>query len=430
MTAAAIGAFSVVGLLFLLALRIPVALSLIGVSFLGIWGARGWNPAWGVLKSVPYEFVSNWTLTSVPMFVLMGYVGFYSGITSGLFNLAKALLHRLPGSLAISSTFACTAFASMCGSSVACAAAMGRIAIPEMVAAGYNRNLACGAIAAGGTLGALIPPSILMILFGVIAQVSIVELFISGFIIGILSAVAYVLIFLVFAWLRPDWVPRRLQSTDVPSLKQALIDTGPALLIMVATFGGMFGGIFTATEAGAVGAFLSLVYAFVSGRIGRDKVNQALVDTVMTCGALFLIGVGAIMLTRLLSISGLGMTISSLVHAMELSYWQLMLMIVALYLVLGMFLDPFGAMLITLPIFLPILNQYGIDLVFFGIFMVKMLEIGMLTPPVGMNVFVIKSVVGNLTNLGGIFRGVAPFFIVDLLVVALIVAYPSLALLR
>ncbi|MGE4337767.1 MAG: TRAP transporter large permease subunit, partial [Pigmentiphaga sp.] len=152
MTAAAIGALSVIGLLFLLALRIPVALSLIGVSFLGIWGARGWNPAWGVLKSVPYEFVSNWTLTSVPMFVLMGYIGFYSGITAGLFNLAKALLHRLPGSLAISSTFACTAFASMCGSSVACAAAMGRIAIPEMVAAGYNRNLACGAIAAGGTL--------------------------------------------------------------------------------------------------------------------------------------------------------------------------------------------------------------------------------------------------------------------------------------
>jgi len=199
---------------------------------------------------------------------------------------------------------------------------------------------------------------------------------------------------------------------------------------MLATFGGMFGGVFTATEAGAVGAFLSLVYAFVAGRIGRDKVNQALVDTVMTCGALFLIGVGAIMLTRLLSISGLGMTISSLVDAMELSYWQLVLLIVALYLVLGMFLDPFGAMLITLPIFLPILNQYEINLVFFGVFLVKMLEIGMLTPPVGMNVFVIKSVVGNLTTLGGIFRGVAPFFIVDLLVVALIIAYPALALLR
>jgi tripartite ATP-independent transporter DctM subunit len=359
------------------------------------------------------------------MFLLMGYIAYYSGITTGLFNLAKALLSRLPGSLAISSTFACTGFAAMCGSSLATAAAMGRIAIPEMVKAGYSRNFACGAIAAGGTIGALIPPSIIMIVYGVIAQVSIIKLFIAGIGVGLATAFSYVFVILIVSWLRPDLVPRKLDRSMVPDLKSSVLETAPVILILVGVFGGLFGGIFTATEAGAVGALLSLVYALIKGKLSREVFYKSLADTITTCGAIFLVGVGATMLTRLLSLSGLGSQISGLVGGFELSYWQLMSMIVLIYLVLGMFLDGLGAMLITLPIFSPILKHYGIDMVFFGIFLVKMLEIGMITPPVGMNVYVIKGVVGDLTSLSGVFKGIALFFLMDIVVIALLIAFPQ-----
>ena len=373
-----VGSIAIASLLALLAWRVPVALSLILVSFLGVWATFGLTPAWGILKSTPYDFVASWTLTSVPMFVLMGYISFHSGITSGLFRLAKALFSRMPGSLAISSTFACTGFAAVCGSSVACAAAMGKIAIPEMVKSGYDRNFACGSIAAGGTIGALIPPSILMIIYGVIAQVSIISLFLAGIGVGVATAIGYILVILALSWVKPEWVPRSLDRSDVPPLGKALMETGPVLFIMAGIFGGMFGGIFTATEAGAVGAALSLGYAVISRRINRRQILESLSDTVSTCGSLLLVGVGAAMLTKMLSMTGLGLYISQIIGAFNFDYWQLMLMIVAIYLVLGMFLDPFGAMLITLPVFLPILHHYHVDLIFFGVFLVKMLEIGMM----------------------------------------------------
>jgi tripartite ATP-independent transporter DctM subunit len=425
MSAVMVGTLAITALLLLLAWRLPVAIALILVSFVGIWASFGFTPAWGILKSSPYEFAASWTLSSVPMFLLMGYIAYYSGITTGLFNLAKALLSRLPGSLAISSTFACTGFAAMCGSSLATAAAMGRIAIPEMVKAGYSRNFACGAIAAGGTIGALIPPSIIMIVYGVIAQVSIIKLFIAGIGVGLATAFSYVFIILIVSWLRPDLVPRKLERSMVPDLKSSVLETAPVILILVGVFGGLFGGIFTATEAGAVGALLSLVYALIKGKLSREVFYKSLADTITTCGAIFLVGVGATMLTRLLSLSGLGSQISGLVGGFELSYWQLMSMIVLIYLVLGMFLDGLGAMLITLPIFSPILKHYGIDMVFFGIFLVKMLEIGMITPPVGMNVYVIKGVVGDLTSLSGVFKGIALFFLMDIVVIALLIAFPQ-----
>ncbi|MBN8292450.1 TRAP transporter large permease [Rhodobacter sp. NTK016B] len=424
-----IGALAILVLLALLAWRLPVAIALVLVSFVGLWTSFGWAPAWGTLKSAPFEFAASWTLSSVPMFLLMGYVSYHAGITTGLFNLAKALFGRLPGSLAISSTLACTGFAAMCGSSIATAAAMGRIAIPEMVKVGYNRNFACGAIAAGGTIGALIPPSIIMIVYGVFAQVSIIRLFLAGIGIGLATAASYILVILIGAWLRPGSVPRQLDPSFVPQLKPALLETAPILLILAGVFGGLFGGIFTATEAGAVGALLSLIYAAGKRVLTREILLRSLADTITTCGSIFLIGVGATMLTRLLSLTGLGSQISALVDGLELSYWQLMAIIVLIYLILGMFLDAFGAMLITLPIFTPILHAYGIDMVFFGVFLVKMLEIGMITPPVGMNVYVIKGVVGNLTTLNGVFRGILPFLFADMVVIVLLISFPTIMVL-
>lgn len=422
------GLYGVALLFVLLALRVPVALSLIAVSFAGVTLLLGVTPAVGILANTPYSFVANWTLSAVPMFLLMGFVAYHTGLTGGLFDAAKAVLHRVPGALAISSIFACSGFAAVCGSSLATAAAMGRIAVPEMVRAGYSPSFATGAIAAGGTIGALIPPSILMIVYGVFAETSVTKVFMGGVTIGLLTAVLYAAVVLLTCWLRPDIAPPRpLDGADI-GMRDALSKIWPVLLLMLVVFGGLFSGIFTATEAGAVGAVGAIAVALATGRLSAQAFRTALVETLMTSSSLFMIGVGAAMFTRFLGLTGLTGWISGLVGGAELGYFQLMLVVVVLYLVLGMFMEPFGALLITLPVLLPIFRAEGIDLVWFGVLVVKLLEIGMITPPVGMNVFVIRNVASEYATVGQIFKGVIPFLLADLVVVIIAILAPSFIL--
>lgn len=422
------GFYGVAALFILLLLRVPVALALIGVSFGGIVALLGLTPALGIVSNTPYSFVASWTMSAVPMFLLMGFVAFHSGLTGGLFDAAKAVLARVPGGLAISSIFACSGFAAVSGSSLACAAAMGRIAIPEMVRAGYRPSVAAGSIAAGGTIGALIPPSILMIIYGVFAETSVTQVFIGGITVGLLTAVSYALIVLVIAWLRPDVIPRHLDELELKSRREALLAVWPILLLVLLVFGGLFSGFFTATEAGAVGALGSIVIAAVTGRLTVRILKESLIETLMTSASIFIIGVGAAMFTRFLGISGLGGFISSAVNGADLSYWQLMLVIVLIYVALGTFMEPFGALLVTLPVLLPVLNAEGLSLVWFGVLVVKLLEIGMITPPVGLNVFVIRSVAEKYVSVVQIFSGVLPFIVADFLVVILVIAAPQIVL--
>lgn len=428
MTGIQIGLLGLGILTLLFALRVPVALAMLLVSWGGLAVLLSPEVSWKLLQSAPVDFAANWTISAIPMFLLMGYIAYHTGMTTSIFQLAKVVLARVPGSLAVASIFACTGFAAICGSSLAGAAAMGRIAIPEMVRAGYDRNFACGTIAAGGTIGALIPPSIIMILYGIFAQVSILKLFIAGIGIGLLTALSYIIVILMMSWLRPDLVPRRLERDESVSLRDSVLETWPVLLLIVALFGGLFGGVFTATEAGGIGAALAFVIALLQRRMTMNMLVQSVIDTVTTCASLFIIGVGATLFTKFISISGTGIFIADYVNGMELDYFKLMLMAVLIYLVLGTFMDGIGAMLVTLPIFLPILNAASIDLVLFGILVTKMIEIGMITPPFGMNVFVIKSVVGNLTSLTGVFRGITYFFVADLVVVAILIVFPAVAL--
>ncbi len=424
----ATGFAGVILLFILLALRVPVALALIAVPVAGIAWLLGWTPAIGILSSTPFSFVSNWTLSAVPMFLLMGFIAFHTGMTGGLFDAAKAVLRRIPGALAISSIFACSGFAAVCGSSLATAAAMGRIAIPEMVKSGYSPSFASGAIAAGGTIGALIPPSILMIVYGVFAETSVTQVFVGGVTIGILTAIAYSVVVLLTCWLRPDVAPPRPLDADDIDTRKAVLEIWPVLLLMVIVFGGLFSGTFTATEAGAVGALGSIVIAVLTGRLTFSLFKTSMMETLMTSSSLFIIGVGASMFTRFLGLTGLTGFLSSMVNGADLSYVELMLLIVGLYLVLGMFMEPFGAMLVTLPVLLPILKAESISLVWFGVLVVKLLEVGMITPPVGMNVFVIKNVAARYVTVMQIFKGVIPFLIVDLVVVAIVIAFPGLVL--
>lgn len=423
----AVGIWGVAGLLVLLLLRLPVALSMILVSGLGITALIGPTPALGILANTPYSFAASWTMSAVPMFLLMGFLAFNSGMTGGLFEAAKALLARLPGGLAISSIFACSGFAAVSGSSLACAAAMGRIAIPEMVQAGYRPSFAAGCLAAGGTIGALIPPSILMIVFGVIAETSVTQIFLGGVVAGLMTAASYCAVVLIVAFTRPDIIPRAAPVTRGDTA-QAVRQTAPILVLILLVLGGLFSGLFTATEAGAVGALGTAIIAALTGRLDRATVMRSLNETVLTTGSILIIGVAATMFTRFLGLSGLSGAISGAVSDAGTGYVMVMLVIIVIYLILGTFMEPFGAMLVTLPVFVPLIEAQGLSLVWFGVLVVKLLEIGMITPPVGLNVFVIKNVAQRHVSLTDIFRGVMPFLAADLVTVLIMVLFPAVIL--
>lgn len=412
-------------LVFLLALRVPIGVSLLGVSFGGLWYMMGWNIAWGSLGIIPYQFASNWVLSSVPMFLLLGFICYHTQLTQGLFRAARMWLSSLPGGLAIAAVFGSAGFAAVSGSSVACSAAMGRIAVPEMIRHRYDPELATGTVAVAGTIGALIPPSIIMILYGIISQQSITGLFLGGISAGILTTIGYILVIIVRVKLNPKLAPDTKENISTAQKVYALKDTWPVLLIMTGIFSGLFGGIFTATEAGAVGAFLSLVVAALKRSLTWTRFRNAIVETLMTTGALIIIAVGASLLTRFLALSGAGDYISELIIGLNSGHFVLLLAIALVYIFLGMFLEPIGAMLLTLPIILPIVDNAGLNLLWFGVVLTKLLEIGMITPPIGMNVFVIKSVVGNLASTSAIFRGILGFLIMDFIVLIFLMAFPE-----
>ena len=415
-------------LVTLIVLRVPIGVSLIGVSFFGIWALVGERAAWGTLGIIPYSFAATWQLSSVPMFLLMGFFCFHAGLTKGLFDAARVWLSALPGGLAVATVFGAAGFAAVTGSSVACSAAMGRIAVPEMMRYRYDVSLATGTVAAAGTIGALIPPSILMILYGIIAEVPISQLFLGGVGAGLLTAFGYVMVITLRATITPELAPRLTEKVPMADKLAALADTWPVILLIGGVFGGLFAGLFTPTEAGAVGAFLSLVIAAVKRSLTWENFKNALLETLLTSASLFIIAIGASMLTRFLAFSGAGDYLSDLVVAIGADEMLLLVGISLVYLLLGMFLEPIGAMLLTLPILLPIVDSTGFSLVWFGVLLTKFLEIGMITPPIGLNVFVIKGVVGDLASTSLIFKGILWFLLSDLIVIILLMAFPDIVL--
>lgn len=415
-------------LLALLAIRVPIAVAMLVVSFCGIGVIMGFNVAWNALSVIPFQFSSSWILSSVPMFVLMGYVAYRAELTQGLFRAIQVWLARLPGGLAIAAIFGASGFASVTGSSVACAAAMGRIAVPEMTRAGYAPGLSTGVVAAAGTIGALIPPSVLMIMYGVIAQVPVAPMFLGGIMIGLLTAIGYVVVVLMRVWLDPTSAPRTHDNFTFSEKMAALKDVWPTIVIILVVFGGLFGGLFTPTEAGAIGALMACLVGLATRRLSWERFRLALYETLLTSGALFIIAVAASLFARFLALSGVGEVITAGVAGLEADPLILIIFICLIYLLLGLFLEPLGAMLLTLPILLPVVELTPISLIWLGVLITKLLEIGMITPPVGMNVFVIKSVVGNLISTVGIFRGVMWFIAIDFVIVALMIAFPDLVL--
>ena len=420
------------GMLFLIAIRTPIGVALGVVSFLGFWELKNFNVAIGQMREVPYYFAANWDLSAIPMFLLMGSIVYVSGIATSLFKAARLWLSALPGGLAVAANIASAGFAAGCGSSFAAAAAMGRLAIPEMLKAGYEKGLATGVVASAGTIAALIPPSILMVLYGIFAETSIVDLLIAGIIPGLLTAGVYTAMILIRCKINPELAPRIHEEKSAEEIRrerwQSLGEIWPLFILVFGIIGGLYGGVVTPTEAGAAGSALALAIAVAQRRMTWAKLWEAVRDAILTTSQIFFVGMGALMFTRLLSFTGASNMLAQLIAPLGLDPVMVIIAISVIYLILGMFLDPIGIMLITMPVFIPLLKAMNLDLVWFGVLVVKFIEIGMLTPPLGFNVFVVKGVVGNEIPLVTIFRGVGWFLLCDLVVVILMVSFPQLSL--
>jgi len=414
--------------LALVAFRVQIGVALGVVSFFGIAAVVNWRAAWGVVSSVPFNFVGDWNLTAIPMFLLMGYVASFSGLTAGLFKAMRIFMSRLPGGLAIASVGACGLMSAASGSSVAVSAAFARIATPEMLKYKYDPGLASGVIASSGTLGSLIPPSILMLLYAYMAEVSVAKVFMAGFLPGILSMVMFAAMIFIRVKLNPSLAPPVKETFTREEKLQVLSEVWPLPVLILGVLIGIFIGVFTPTEAGAVGAFLALILAFVRKSLNWEVIKKSISLTLSGTASIFMVVIGTVMLGKFLALSGLPEFITKAFLSTSSSEISVILAVAALYLFLGCFLDSIGLLLLTLPIILPLAKAVGIDLIFFCIILVKLLELGLVTPPVGLNVYVTKSALGNLVTLPTIFRGVAWFILADLITLAILIAFPIISL--
>jgi len=423
-----IGISGLIILLVLLALRMPIAFSLGLVSLVGIALIRGPVPAVSMLETLTFSFIAHWSLSAVPMFLLMGNVAFKSGLTQSLFRAATLWLSALPGGLAIASTAACAMFAAASGSSIATASAMGRIAIPEMLRYKYDPGLATGTVAVAGTLGSLIPPSILIILFAIFAEASIGKMLIAGIIPGILTALVFIVMIMIRCKLNPKLAPKIEGGVTWGERFSILVEVWPLPILVLGVLGGIYTGVFTPTEAGAGGALIAFIIAAFQRKLTWEVFKDSVIESLKATSMIFLIALGGIMLTKFMAISGVPAALSFAMGDLATDPLMLVLVSSVIFVVLGMFLDSIGLMLLTLPVLLPLFEASGADIIWFGILVIKFLEVGLVTPPVGLNVYIIKGVVGDTVPLETIFKGVFWFLLADIFTIGLLIAFPEITL--
>ena len=421
-----VGVIGIIVLLVLIVIGMPIGFVMCIVGFGGYAYLTSFKAALGMLKMVPFEACSSYTLSVIPLFVLMGYFAFYSGLSQDLFNVFYRWLGFVPGGLAIASIGGCAGFASICGASPATAATMGTIVIPEMRKYKYDMGLATGSVAAGGTLGILIPPSVGFILYGVITENSIRKLFIAGIVPGFLLAGLFMLTIYIIAKRNPEKAPAGPKFTLKEKL-EALKGVWGIVMLFVGVIGGMMFGLFTPTEAAAIGAFGALLFMILRGQFTFKNLRNCLYDTGRTTAMVFIIMIGAFIFGYFLAITRIPATLTEVISALPLSPTVIMIGIVALYLVLGCIMDAIGMILLTIPIFYPVVIALGFDPIWFGVLVVVIMEQALITPPVGLNVYIIHGVAKDVP-LETIFKGVLPFWFVMLLFMAILFIFPDIAL--
>lgn len=410
-----------------LALGIPVgvAMGLVGVG--GMYLALGPNFAFGQLQTLPFSVVNDYSLAVLPMFVLMGVLAEASGVTTEVFRVAELWLRRLKGGLYQAVIVGSAVFAAISGSTAVNAVVFTRIAFPEMVRFGYSRSLSLGAIAGAGSFAAMIPPSITMVIYAVMTEQSVGQLLVAGVIPGIITAIVYLVGVRVLVGYRPRLAP---PIHDVASLGvriRALGKVWPIPILLTIVLGGIYAGLFPPSAAGAVGAFGTFVYALVRMRGLRGWLIPALQDAAFISCILFVVLIGGLLLSRMLVVVGVIDDIVLGVTAVADTPLKFMIMASLVYIVLGCFLDTTSMMVVTLPFFFPVVVELGIDPIWFGIVLVKLIEISVVTPPVGINLFAVMGAVGNRATFGDIYKGVIPFIFFDLIVLVLLVLMPALA---
>lgn len=420
-----LGVVSLVALTLLLmsGMRIAFATALCG--FCGLWLLRGYHPAASLAATTIFGHLTSYTLLVLPLFVMMGFFAYYAGITRDLYWAARQWLGHLPGGLAIATIFGCAGFAAACGASTASAAVMGRVALPELKKYGYDDKVSTGCVAAGGTMAIMIPPSVLMVIYGFIAEESIGALLLAGILPGLLQASTYAL--MLFARFKHN--PRLGPAVEGITWRDrfgSLKGVWGMIVLVVLVMGSMYTGLATPTEAAGVGALGALVMA-VPRMVVKDF-TSAMAETARTSALIFAIVAGVLIYVHFLGFTGMPAAIANGIVSMDVSRTVVLVCILALYLVLGMFLDGIGMILLTVPIILPTIKNLGIDPIVFGVLVVRMVEIGLMTPPVGLNVYVLKGVAKDV-SMGDIFRGCGWFVAVDIVNVAILVAFPQIILL-
>ena len=426
-------------LLLLIVIRVPIAVALAVVGFVGLilaigWPAgreanlgRGWEAAINYIAFEPYSFVASFSLVAIPLFLMMGYVAFHFGFTRDGYDAARAWLSRLPGGLAIASVMGCAMFAAVSGSSLATAAAMGKLAVPEMLRYKYDKGLATGVIAASGTLGSLIPPSILMIIYGLFTELSVGKLLLAGLIPGILSALIYIVMIIIRAAINPELAPRP-ENVSWETRFKSLQGTWSIIVLFILVMGGIYAGIVTPTEAAAVGAAGAWGLAALSKRLKAREAKLSVLETVTQSASIFAVVIGAKIFVGFIAITGVASFLSDIALSLDYPPIVILLALSLVYIVLGTFMDPLGIMLLTLPVVVPVIDNLGYDLIWFGVIMIKLLEIGLITPPVGLNVYILKGVIGDTVKLETIFKGVLWFIVMDILTLFLLIAVPEISL--
>jgi C4-dicarboxylate transporter, DctM subunit len=433
MTNLELGIWSFPILLAMIFLRIPIGLAMLMVGFFGTWLVTGsWIPILAQMKSLTYDTFSNYSLSIVPLFLLMGQFATRGGMSQALFKAAETWLGHRRGGVAMAAVGACAGFGAICGSSLATAATMGQVALPELRRYGYSGALATGCLAAGGTLGILIPPSVVLVIYAILTEQNIIKLFMAAMVPGVLAALGYMLTIAIYVRVKPDSAGQR-ERADYAERFSALFAVWPVLVIFAAVIGGIYAGFFTPTEGAAVGAAGTGLVALANGGLTWRGLGEAISGTAVSTGMIFFIVLGAAVYNGFLAFSQLPQETANAVAALQISPWLVLLVILLCYLAFGCIMDSLSMILLTIPIFFPIVSVLDFGLpaeemaLWFGVIVLIVVEVGLITPPVGMNLFVINSMARDVP-LGVTYGGALPFVVSDLIRVAVLVAFPVITL--
>ncbi len=415
-----------IALFILMLLRVPVgmAMGLVGVT--GYSYLVGAGPALKLIGQTSMRTVTDYTFGVIPMFLLMGAFVSNSGVSRELFRAANTLVGHLKGGLGIATVVACGCFAAICGSSVATAATFSTVAYPEMRRYGYPQSFATGVIAAGGTLGAMLPPSTVLAVYGIITQQDIGKLFVAGILPGVLAMMMYVMTIAIIGRVRPKFLPEGTPSSW-RERGRGLRDVWAPLVLFAFVIGGLYGGLFTPTEAGGMGAGGAFVLGVLRRRLSRTQIRESLLQATRTAAAVFTVLIGALLFGYFLTITQTPQKVTVFLTSLGLGRYGVLALIMLMYLVLGCLMDAMAMIILTVPIIFPVVTALGFDPIWFGVIIVMTVELGLIHPPVGMNVFVIKSVVKDV-SFTTIFKGVMPFIVTDIVRLVILIAFPVVAL--